>query len=416
MEARVSPVAVASLLVGLGADEECVGAASLVVARAATAKEDLAAASPVAVRLAGAAERALGVRWIAGGRTPARHAVEAVRALAGESRALVVALAVVLVRLRAVERAVERERERSVAFAREALAVWAPVAALLGVRPIQRELEDLAFKIADRSGYEAVARFVARTREAREAALAAARAAVAGALRECAVEARISGRTKHLWSIHQKLRARRGDEPNLHDLFGLRVLVESEAACYEALGVVHAAFTAVPARFKDYVARPKANGYQSLHTVVAVPLAAEEQVEIQIRSRAMHAHAEHGSAAHLRYKGVEPSATSLLDARWIYPLTPSGEVRRLPRGATALDFAYAIHTDVGRGYSGARIGGKLVKLHAPLATGDIVEILHSARSRPTEGQLGRVRTARARNRIRAVLPRGRTSSAIARSA
>ncbi len=243
-----------------------------------------------------------------------------------------------------------------------------------------------------------------------------AREALRGALAEGAVEARITGRAKHLWSIHQKLRARRDREPNLHDLFGLRVLVESEAACYEALGVVHAAFTAVPARFKDYVARPKANGYQSLHTVVLVPLAAEEQVEIQIRSRAMHAHAEHGTAAHLRYKGVEPSATSLLEARWIYPLTPSGEVRRLPRGATALDFAYAIHTDVGRGYSGARIGGKLVKIDAPLATGDIVEILHSARAHATEGQLGRVRTARARNRIRAVLHRGRPSGALVRSA
>jgi (p)ppGpp synthase/HD superfamily hydrolase len=225
------------------------------------------------------------------------------------------------------------------------------------------------------------------------------------------VAAEISGRAKHLWSIYQKLRTRRDREPSLHDLFGLRVIVEDEAACYEALAAVHAAFTAVPDRFKDYVARPKSNGYQSLHTVVTLPLAVDEQVEIQIRSRAMHARAEHGAASHLGYKGLSAKAPGLLDHRWIYPLTPSGEVRRLPRGATALDFAYAIHTDLGRSYSGAKIGGRLVTLDAPLATGDIVEILSSARSRPTEGQLGRVRTARARNRIRAVLPRERRSEA-----
>jgi (p)ppGpp synthase/HD superfamily hydrolase len=407
MEVRVSPVAVASLLVGLGADEDCVGAASLIVSRPGGAGEDVSAVSPTALRLAAAARRALGIRWIAGGRTPARHAVEAVRALGGESRALVVALVVALVRLRNAE----RDGERGKALAREALAVWAPVAALLGVRPLQRELEDLAFKIADRPAYEEVARFVARTREGRARALAGARTALLGALAKGAVAAEITGRAKHLWSIHQKLRARRDHEPNLHDLFGLRVLVEDEAACYEALGAVHAFFTAVPARFKDYVVRPKANGYQSLHTVVVIPLAADEQVEIQIRSRAMHAHAEHGAASHLRYKGAASAEAARLDDRWIYPLTPRGEVRRLPRGATALDFAYAIHTELGRGYNGAKIGGKLVKLETPLATGDVVEILHSARSRPTEGQLGRVRTARARNRIRAVLPTRRTSSA-----
>jgi GTP pyrophosphokinase len=134
-----------------------------------------------------------------------------------------------------------------------------------------------------------------------------------------------------------------------------------------------------------------------------MPRAAEEPVEIQIRSRAMHVLAEQGAAAHFRYK--HPEAPDLLraDARWIYPLTPRGEVRRLPRGATALDFAYAIHTDLGHGYTGARVGGRMVRLDTPLATGDVVQILSSARARPTERQLARVRTARARNRIRALL-------------
>jgi GTP pyrophosphokinase len=224
------------------------------------------------------------------------------------------ALAGVLARLRTVERAGDRDRDRDrdredgAAFARAVLAVWAPLAALLGAHAIQRELEDLAFKIADRPAYDAAARFVARTRAARERTLAAAREALRGALARGGVEARITGRAKHLWSIHQKLHARPDREPTLHDLFGLRVIVAGEAACYEALSVVHAAFPAVPARFKDYVARPKANGYQSLHTVVTIPLAAEERVEIQIRSLAMHVHAERGAAAHVRYKGLDRPA------------------------------------------------------------------------------------------------------------
>jgi GTP pyrophosphokinase len=319
-----------------------------------------------------------------------------------------IALVVALVRLRHAE----LDAERGKVLAREALAVWAPVAALLGVRPLQRDLEDLAFKIVDRPAYDEVARFVAQSREGRARALAEARSALRGALLAGGVSAEITGRAKHLWSIHQKLKTRRGHAPKVHDLFGLRVIVEDASACYEALGAVHAFFTPVPSRFKDYVARPKPNGYQSLHTVVVVPLAASEQVEIQIRSRAMHARAEHGSASHLGYKGA---AAARLDERFIYALTPRGEVRRLPRGATALDFAYAIHTELGRGYSGAKIGGKLVTLEAPLRTGDVVEILHSARSRPTEGQLGRVRTARARNRIRTLLPARRSSGEASRA-
>jgi (p)ppGpp synthase/HD superfamily hydrolase len=199
--------------------------------------------------------------------------------------------------------------------------------------------------------------------------------------------------------VHKKLTSRNDREPSLFDLFGLRVVVPSVADCYQALGVVHLAFSPVPRRFKDYVARPKPNGYRSLHTVVRLSRSADP-VEVQIRSEEMHAEAERGRAAHVRYK--HPELSSETD-RWVYALTPAGEVRRLPRGATVLDFAYAIHTEIGRGYAGARIGEKMVSATHELATGDVVEVFHIARPGGAATQLASVHTARARNRIRAGL-------------
>ena len=377
MDLRESAAAVVE---GLGAPPECVAAA-----RALDGADPLAAA----------ARRALSVRWVAGGRTPAAHAVEAIVAITGDGRAVLVAAASVLARLRA-------EGLAEVAEARAALAVWAPLAARLGLGPLQREIEERAFKLVDRPAYDAVARFVAQRREERDEAVAAARSALSAALAEAGLAAEVTGRAKDLYSIHQKLRARGEHGPVLHDLFGLRAIVEDEAACYAVLGEIHAAFPALPERFKDYIARPKPSGYRSLHTCVHMAGTLDRSVEIQIRSRAMHASAEHGAASHLRYKQrdvQDPDA-----GRRLYVLTPRGEVRRLPPGATPLDFAYAIHTEIGRRYMGAKILGRMVSAETPLHTGDVVEILHSARARPSLGQLGRVRTARARNRIRAALP------------
>jgi GTP pyrophosphokinase len=342
--------------------------------------------------IAAGARRALGVRWIEGGRTPATHAMEAIVALAGDTRAIVVAAAAVLARLRV---------EAGAGEAREALSVWAPLAARFGLGPLQREIEDRAFKILDRPAYEAVARFVAQRREARDGAVAAARSALLATLSEAGIVAEVSGRAKHLYSIHQKLRARHERGPALHDLFGLRVIVEDEAECYAVLGVIHAELVALPERFKDYIARPKPSGYRSLHTCVHMADAPGRSVEIQIRTRAMHASAEHGAASHLRYK--HPAWKEPGPARWLYALTPRGEVRRLPVGATPLDFAYAIHTEIGRRFMGAKVKGRMVSADTPLETGDVVEILCSARARPSMGQLDRARTARARNRIRAAL-------------
>ncbi|APR80997.1 GTP pyrophosphokinase [Minicystis rosea] len=371
----------AAIVEELGAPEACVAAA-----RALASGADA---------LSVAARRALAVRWHAGGRTPAAHAIEAISAIAGDARVITVAAAFVLARLRAEDGADE---------APSALSVWAPLAARHGLGPLQREIEDLAFKRLDRAAYDAVVRFVAERRKERDRAVAVARGALLETLSEAGFEADVTGRAKHLYSIHQKLRARGDRGPVLHDLFGLRVIVADEAACYAALGAIHAAFAALPDRFKDYIVRPKPSGYRALHTCVDMAGVLDRSVEIQIRSRAMHAAAEHGAASHVRYKnldGVKPAA-----GLWVYALTPRGEVRRLPRGATPLDFAYAIHTAIGRRYLGARVMGRMVPVDTPLETGDVVEILCSARARPSKGQLARVRTARARNRIRAALQRG----------
>lgn len=345
--------------------------------------------------LATAARRALAVRWIEGGRTPATHAIEAIVAIAGGRHAIVIAAAHVLARLRALQRV-------GVAEARAALSVWAPLATRFGLGPLQREIEDRAFKIVDRAAYDAVVRFVAQRRADRDRAVAAAQSALVDALSDAHLVVEVTGRAKHLYSIHQKLRARGELGPVLHDLFGLRVVVADEAQCYAALGVIHAAFLPLPNRFKDYIARPKPSGYRSLHTCVSMMGVLDRTVEIQIRSRAMHESAEHGAASHLRYK--HPNFHEQGAGRWLYALTPKGEVRRLPLGATPLDFAYSIHTEIGRRYHGAKVMGRMVSAKTPLNTGDVVEIIHSARARPSVGQLANVRTPRARNRIRAALP------------
>ncbi|NUO48174.1 MAG: bifunctional (p)ppGpp synthetase/guanosine-3',5'-bis(diphosphate) 3'-pyrophosphohydrolase [Polyangiaceae bacterium] len=342
------------------------------------------------VTMAERARRALDVRWVRGGRTPSRHVIEAVLAIGEERDALLVALGSVLERLRTDPSDVEH--------AHASLSVWAPVAAKIGATALEHEIEDRAFAIVDRPAYEAVARYVAGAGGARAEAIASAKLALERELQEFGLSATVSGRTKHLYSVHKKLAARRGEVPELHDLFGLRIVVPESADCYAALGVVHLAFRPVQRRFKDYIARPKANGYQSLHTVVELD-GSGPPLEVQIRSEAMHREAERGSAAHFRYKHPAVGGGD----RWVYPLTPAGEVRRLPRGSTPVDFAYAIHTEVGRGYRGARIDGYAVPAGYAIKTGDVVEIVHTHRLRTVAEHLLVAHSPRSRNRIRAGL-------------
>ena len=341
------------------------------------------------VTMAERARRTLDVRWVRGGRTPPRHVIEAVLAIGEERDALLVALGSVLERLRTDPSDVEH--------AHASLSVWAPVAAKIGATALEHEIEDRAFALVDPIAYAAVAEYVSRTDAGRCDAIASGRQALERELGEFGLRATVSGRAKHLYSVHKKLSSRRAGEPALHDLYGLRVVVPSAADCYAALGVVHLAFRPVHRRFKDYIAKPKPNGYQSLHTVVEIDCGS--QIEVQIRSEAMHREAEQGSAAHFRYKHPAVGGGD----RWVYPLTPTGEVRRLPRRSTPVDFAYAIHTEVGRGYRGARIDGYAVPAGYAIKTGDVVEIVHTHRPRTAPEQLLVARSPRTRNRIRAGL-------------
>lgn len=333
-----------------------------------------------------------GLRVVPGGRISTERVREGALAIAQEGRPLLLVFVDALLEL--CGRWEEPRRERALF----ALRVLAPLAEFFGEIQLQRELEDLAFRCLDRPAYERVAALVALRCSERDALLGRLIDLVQGVVRRERVEAVASGRAKHLWSIHDKLE-RKASPAALHDLFGLRLITRDTASCYALLGALHSQFFPVHGRFKDYISRPKDSGYRSLHTTLWID-EPEALVEIQIRTAEMHEQAEHGSAAHWRYK--RPGGLSEGGA-WIFPVTPGGDVIRLPRGATVLDFAYAIHTELGRHFYGALVDGKSCRGDTPLGTGQIVRVLASARSSPTPGQIERARTHHARNRIRAAL-------------
>jgi GTP pyrophosphokinase len=325
-------------------------------------------------------------------------------------------------------------------LSRETLDVLAPLANRLGLWQLKWELEDLAFRFLEPSTYRSLAGRLEEKRAAREAFVKAAEAKVLAALAHQGVTARVSGRPKHLYSIHLKMQNKGRDLDTIQDLRGLRVIVESVAQCYQALAVVHGLWKPIESEYDDYIARPKANGYRSLHTVVV----AEDglPLEIQIRTADMHRSAEYGVASHWRYKEatrageVSPSVAVERNIDWvrqllawqrevgqafgsaspdaaqpelafIYALTPQGRVIELPAGSTAIDFAYHVHTGLGHRCRGARIDGQLIPLNRPLQTGQTVEII-AAKEGSAEGPsrdwlnpaLGYVASPRARGKVR----------------
>jgi GTP pyrophosphokinase len=331
-------------------------------------------------------------------------------------------------------------------LARESLEVFAPLANRLGIWQLKWELEDLAFRLLQPADYHAVARLLDERRSARELALAFARHQLEGVLRQAGVEGRVEGRAKHLYSIWKKMRGKNLAFDDVLDLRALRVIVDDVPGCYAALSAVHARYRARPGQFDDYIARPKPNGYQSLHTVVEGDDG--RPVEVQIRTLAMHERAEHGAAAHWAYKeagargyaGVsvdERAAGSVMQARqavmrqllaWerdvsesalgqdsrgeaaapeerIYVLTPQAAVVELPAGATPVDFAYSLHTDLGHRCRGARVDGALVPLTTPLASGQTVEVTAAREGGPSRDwlnpELGYLQSPRARAKVRA---------------
>ena len=332
--------------------------------------------------------------------------------------------------------------------ARETLEIYAPLAHRLGMNTIKWELEDLSFAALYPKVYDEIVRLVAERAPARDEYLATVRDQVISDLRAAKIKATVTGRPKHYYSIYQKMIVRGRDFEEIYDLVGVRVLVESVRDCYAALGSLHARWNPVPGRFKDYIAMPKFNLYQSLHTAVIGP--GGKPVEIQIRTSTMHRRAEFGVAAHWKYKedpGAEESRSGdsgpvndmawlrqLLDwqretadpgefldslrfeinAQEVYVFTPKGDVVALPAGSTPVDFAYAVHTEVGHRCIGGRVNGRLVPLESTLENGDVVEVLTSRASSaaPSRDWLSFVKSPRARNKIRQWFSKERRDEAV----
>ncbi|MDN3904422.1 MULTISPECIES: RelA/SpoT family protein [Arthrobacter] len=331
--------------------------------------------------------------------------------------------------------------ESSAKKARETLEIFAPLAHRLGMNTIKWELEDLSFAALHPKVYDEIVRMVGDRTPEREKYLSTVRSQIADDLHAVKIKATITGRPKHYYSIYQKMIVRGKDFDDIHDLMGVRVLVDSVRDCYATLGALHARWNPLPGRFKDYIAMPKFNMYQSLHTTVIGP--GGKPVEIQIRTHDMHRRAEYGVAAHWKYKdGNKAPETaddmgwlrSLVDwqqetsdpdefldslrfeinAREVFVFTPKGEVMALPAGSTPVDFAYAVHTEVGHRTIGARVNGKLVPLNSELQHGDWVEIFTSKAegAGPSQDWQGFVKSPRARNKIRQWFTKERREEAI----
>ncbi|TMF25717.1 MAG: bifunctional (p)ppGpp synthetase/guanosine-3',5'-bis(diphosphate) 3'-pyrophosphohydrolase [Chloroflexi bacterium] len=315
-------------------------------------------------------------------------------------------------------------------IARQTMDIYAPLAHRLGIWQIKWELEDLAFKYLEPDQYREIAAQLAARRQVRERYINETMKTLAHELEKAGIRAELAGRAKHLWSIVQKMRRKTVGFDEVYDVLAIRVIVEDVPSCYAALGVVHTLWPPIPGQFDDYIAVPKANMYQSLHTAVMGP--GGQPVEIQVRTQDMHGLAEYGIAAHWRYKeGGKSDRDYESKLAWVRQLlewqhdvadaqefveslkvdvfqdevfvfTPKGEVKALPAGATPIDFAYRIHTDVGHRTIGAKVNGRIMPLDHKLASGDIVEIVTSKAARgPSRDWLTMVRTPAAREKIRA---------------
>jgi len=347
-------------------------------------------------------------------------------AMATDLRVVVIKLCDRLHNMRTLEPLEQERRER---IAKQTMEIYAPLAHRLGIWHIKWELEDLAFKYLEPENYGELSGQLAARRQVRDRYIDQAMRTLGSELEKAGVRAEISGRAKHLWSIAQKMRRKTVSINEVYDLLAIRVVVDDVPACYAALGVVHTLWPPIPGQFDDYIAVPKPNLYQSLHTAVMGPDG--QPLEIQVRTQEMHQLAEYGIAAHWRYKeGAKPDPKYESKLAWIRQLmewqhevadatefveslkvdvfhdqvfvfTPKGEVKELPAGSTPIDFAYRIHTDVGHRTIGAKVNGRMVPLTHKLASGDIVEIITSKAARgPSRDWLGIVHSPGAREKIR----------------
>jgi GTP diphosphokinase / guanosine-3',5'-bis(diphosphate) 3'-diphosphatase len=349
-------------------------------------------------------------------------------AMAQDIRVILVKLADRAHNMRTLDHMAEEKQRR---IAQETLDIYAPLANRLGISWIKTELEDLSFRYVKPQEFFSLQEKLNKRRREREKYIEDVSALIRGKLEERGLKGEVSGRFKHAYSIYKKMKSQAIEFEQIHDIIAFRILMPAVPSCYEALGLVHQLWKPVPGRFKDFIAIPKPNMYQSLHTTVVGPLG--ERIEVQIRTPEMHKVAEEGIAAHWAYKeGKSPVSKDDEKFAWlrqlmewqqdlkdpkefletvkvdlftdeVFVFTPKGDVRSLPRGATPVDFAYAIHSDVGGRCVGAKVNGKIVPLRYKLKNGDTVEVLTNPQAHPSKDWLTFVKTSRAQQRIRAFI-------------
>ena len=431
------PVAVAKILGELGLDATTLAAALLhdAVEDTGMTSEDVAAGfGPTVAEIVDGVTKLERLRFDSKEAQQAATIRKMIMAMAKDWRVLVIKLADRLHNLRTIASMPEWKQHRT---ANETLEIYAPLAHRFGIQDVKWQLEDLAFACLHPRRYAEIDQMVATRAPERDIYLAQVLEAAREQLRQAGIDGEVTGRPKHLWSIYEKMVVRGKEFDDIYDLVGIRVIVDSAADCYAALGGIHSVWTPLPGRFKDYIATPKFNLYSSLHTTVVGPQG--KPLEVQIRSREMHRRAEYGIAAHWGYK----ERASASDIAWlqrivdwesetndpaefldalkldleqdeVYVFTPKGDVVTLPVGATPIDFAYAIHTEVGHRCIGARVNGRLVSLGDVLHSGDSVEVVLSKlpTAAPSRDWQNLVVTPRARNKIRQWFSRERREDAI----
>ena len=422
------PLEVAAILADLELDAETLAAALLhdtVEDTALTGEEVEVEFGPEVARLVDGVTKLGRISLRSDQQQQAENIRKMMVAMAEDLRVVLIKLADRLHNMRTLDPLPEIKRRK---ISRETLDIYAPLAHRLGIGQIKWELEDLAFRNLEQEAYEDLAKRIARKRHERESLVSDLREILARELEGIGIQAEITGRPKHIYSVWQKMNRDHKDFTEIYDLSAMRVHVATVRDCYGVLGVVHSLWKPVPGRFKDYVAMPKSNGYQSLHTTVITHTG--EPIEIQIRTHEMHRVAEFGVAAHWTYKEGGKDATFDQKLSWlrsllewqsdvgdaesflntvkvdlfqdeVYVFTPKGDVLNLPADSTPVDFAYRIHTEVGHRCIGAKVNGRMVPLDYELKNGEIVEILTSKGPHgPSRDWLSFVKSASAKERIR----------------
>ncbi len=425
------PLAVAGILAGMRMDEESVAAGFLhdCLEEGRTSEEEIEQSfGPNVIRIVRDVTKLTQLDFSNRKEQQMEYMRKMILAISQDVRVVLVKLADRLHDMRSLGR---RQTEAQQSMAQETLDIYAPLAARLGIDWMKQELEDLAFERLHPEEFRQIVEGLAKTETEHRQYIEEVQQLLSKMLEENGLPGRVSGRHKHKYSIYLKMLRQNLDLPRVYDVIAFRIITDTVKSCYEALGMIHTLWEPVKGRYKDYIAKPKSNMYQSLHTTVVGPHG--ERMEVQIRTEEMHQIAREGIAAHWMYKEGRPSSKGaeaesqrfswlreLLEwnKEWrdpkasfesvkadfypdeVYVFTPQGEVKALPRGSTPVDFAYEVHTEVGHRCVGARVNGKLVQLRYELQNGDTIEILTSANHRPSKDWEKMVKSPKAINRIR----------------